>query len=160
MIDYSRNSSTFRTSPTTTLMDFDCPARAQNTSSSAASPPTLFLSLLNHESSSPSSSPFYTSPSNLPSYSMSPYSKKSSKDHINNTSNSKSHTCPVSQCMRRFKRLEHLKRHMRIHTLERPFACTYPGCQKNFSRSDNLSQHVKTHKKHEDKKRMQPQLRQ
>ncbi|KAI8333056.1 hypothetical protein BC941DRAFT_473708 [Chlamydoabsidia padenii] len=57
----------------------------------------------------------------------------------------KSHVCPMTQCQRRFKRLEHLKRHMRIHTLERPFACTFPKCHKHFSRSDNLSQHMKTH---------------
>lgn len=60
----------------------------------------------------------------------------------------KPHTCPISQCSRNFKRLEHLKRHMRIHTLERPFQCTYQSCFKRFSRSDNLSQHVRTHWKH------------
>lgn len=60
----------------------------------------------------------------------------------------KPHTCPISQCSRNFKRLEHLKRHMRIHTLERPFQCTYHGCFKRFSRSDNLSQHIRTHWKH------------
>ncbi|ORX57580.1 hypothetical protein DM01DRAFT_238577, partial [Hesseltinella vesiculosa] len=59
----------------------------------------------------------------------------------------KLHVCHVSQCQRRFKRLEHLKRHMRIHTLERPFACTFPNCHKTFSRSDNLSQHLKTHQR-------------
>ncbi|KAI8072023.1 hypothetical protein BDF21DRAFT_309942, partial [Thamnidium elegans] len=59
----------------------------------------------------------------------------------------KSHICPVSQCQRKFKRLEHLKRHMRIHTLERPFGCSFPNCHKTFSRSDNLSQHTKTHQR-------------
>ncbi|KAI8984514.1 hypothetical protein BDF20DRAFT_796268, partial [Mycotypha africana] len=59
----------------------------------------------------------------------------------------KPHTCPVQQCQRQFKRLEHLKRHMRIHTLERPYHCTFAGCPKSFSRSDNLSQHIKTHQK-------------
>ncbi|ORZ20802.1 hypothetical protein BCR42DRAFT_285788, partial [Absidia repens] len=57
----------------------------------------------------------------------------------------KQHVCTHHQCQRRFKRLEHLKRHMRIHTMERPFQCTFPGCQKAFSRSDNLTQHSKTH---------------
>ncbi|KAI7908340.1 uncharacterized protein BX663DRAFT_402307, partial [Cokeromyces recurvatus] len=59
----------------------------------------------------------------------------------------KIHICPLSECQRQFKRFEHLKRHMKVHTLERPFSCSYPGCQKNFSRSDNLSQHIKTHEK-------------
>ncbi|KAI8640157.1 hypothetical protein BD408DRAFT_391048 [Parasitella parasitica] len=69
------------------------------------------------------------------------------------TSTTKTHVCPIIQCQGRFKRLEHLKRHMRIHTLERPFSCNFPGCQKSFSRSDNLSQHVKTHTKSSDKRR-------
>lgn len=51
---------------------------------------------------------------------------------------SKNHCCPVPGCMKRFKRLEHLKRHTKTHTLERPFACTNSGCNKRFSRSDNL----------------------
>ncbi|CDS11331.1 Putative Transcription factor STE12 [Lichtheimia ramosa] len=72
----------------------------------------------------------------------------------------KSHVCPIPQCQRRFKRLEHLKRHMRIHTLERPFSCTFPNCHKTFSRSDNLSQHMKTHQRHEDRRRRQQQQQQ
>ncbi|KAF9541358.1 hypothetical protein EC957_003136 [Mortierella hygrophila] len=60
---------------------------------------------------------------------------------------SKNHCCPVPGCMKRFKRLEHLKRHTKTHTLERPFACTSSGCNKRFSRSDNLSQHIKTHQR-------------
>ncbi|KAF7724309.1 hypothetical protein EC973_001155 [Apophysomyces ossiformis] len=72
----------------------------------------------------------------------------------------KSHVCPMPACQRRFKRLEHLKRHMRIHTLERPFGCTFPNCQKTFSRSDNLSQHMKTHQRHEDRRRRQQQQQQ
>lgn len=51
---------------------------------------------------------------------------------------SKNHCCPVPGCMKRFKRLEHLKRHTKTHTLERPFVCTNSGCNKRFSRSDNL----------------------
>jgi transcription factor STE12 len=50
----------------------------------------------------------------------------------------KSHSCPIPTCGRLFKRLEHLKRHVRTHTQERPYVC--PCCSKAFSRSDNLAQ--------------------
>ncbi|EDO18136.1 hypothetical protein Kpol_1031p42 [Vanderwaltozyma polyspora DSM 70294] len=47
-------------------------------------------------------------------------------------------------CDRRFKRQEHLKRHVRsLHMGEKPFSCHI--CEKKFSRSDNLNQHIKTH---------------
>ncbi|GAV56268.1 hypothetical protein ZYGR_0BB00450 [Zygosaccharomyces rouxii] len=47
-------------------------------------------------------------------------------------------------CDRRFKRQEHLKRHVRsLHMCEKPFGCHI--CGKKFSRSDNLNQHIKTH---------------
>ncbi|KAI9029677.1 STE like transcription factor-domain-containing protein [Phycomyces nitens] len=58
-------------------------------------------------------------------------------------------TCPLGSCGRLFKRLEHLKRHMRTHTMERPYVCHL--CGKRFSRSDNLSQHRKTHQKLQSK---------
>jgi hypothetical protein len=53
--------------------------------------------------------------------------------------------CTVPLCERAFKRYEHLKRHMKMHTGDRPYKCCFPGCKKSFSRSDNLSQHMKTH---------------
>lgn len=53
------------------------------------------------------------------------------------------HECPVTGCRRRFKRQEHLRRHERTHTLEKPFECD--KCGRKFSRSDNLRAHRKTH---------------
>ncbi|PKI83199.1 hypothetical protein MVES_003076 [Malassezia vespertilionis] len=56
----------------------------------------------------------------------------------------KMHVC---HCGRRFKRMEHLKRHNRTHTQERPHRCPVENCAKSFGRSDNLAQHIKTHYK-------------
>lgn len=68
----------------------------------------------------------------------------------------KGFTCPLIPCGRVFKRLEHLKRHVRTHTQERPFGCD--RCPKRFSRSDNLTQHHKTHEKADRGERMKTEL--
>ncbi|KAI8604199.1 hypothetical protein EDD21DRAFT_288330, partial [Dissophora ornata] len=67
--------------------------------------------------------------------------------HSNQSFHPHHHTCSVIGCSKRFKRLEHLKRHIKTHTQERPFNCPYTTCSKRFSRSDNLAQHVKTHQR-------------
>ncbi|KAG2135357.1 STE-12 alpha [Suillus bovinus] len=59
------------------------------------------------------------------------------------TLTSKVFVCPLYSCGRLFKRMEHLKRHVRTHTMERPFPCDF--CKKRFSRSDNLNQHLRIH---------------
>ena len=56
---------------------------------------------------------------------------------------SKVFVCPLFSCGRLFKRAEHLKRHLRTHTMERPYQCD--RCKKRFSRSDNLNQHLRIH---------------
>ncbi|KAI5287568.1 hypothetical protein KEM54_005900 [Ascosphaera aggregata] len=52
--------------------------------------------------------------------------------------------CEWPGCNDRFRRNEHLKRHMTSHTGEKPFVCWIPGCGKSFSRSDNLNVHYST----------------
>ncbi|KAL1985810.1 hypothetical protein VTN96DRAFT_7302 [Rasamsonia emersonii] len=56
--------------------------------------------------------------------------------------------CKEPGCKGRFKRQEHLKRHMKSHSKEKPHVCWVPGCHRAFSRSDNLNAHyTKTHSK-------------
>jgi len=55
----------------------------------------------------------------------------------------KEHTCPIPNCDKSFKRLEHLKRHVRTHTEDKPYVCGV--CKKSFSRSDNLAAHRRSH---------------
>ncbi|CEI85794.1 hypothetical protein G6F70_007463 [Rhizopus microsporus] len=49
-------------------------------------------------------------------------------------------------CNMVFTRSEHLARHTRKHTGEKPFKCIVPGCSRRFSRFDNMMQHTQTHK--------------
>jgi len=58
--------------------------------------------------------------------------------------------CPYDKCLFSFCRPEHLKRHIRTHTGERPFICEY--CAKSFPRRDTLKLHLKTHTEHKKKR--------
>ncbi|KAI9370595.1 fungal-specific transcription factor domain-containing protein [Aspergillus egyptiacus] len=48
-----------------------------------------------------------------------------------------------SICQSTFRRPEHLKRHFRSHTKEKPFEC--PQCGRHFSRTDTLHRHELSH---------------
>ncbi|ONH65480.1 Cell wall integrity transcriptional regulator CAS5 [Cyberlindnera fabianii] len=53
----------------------------------------------------------------------------------------KVHSCPL--CNAIFQRPEHVKRHMRSHSSEKPFVCDEPGCGKRFNRGDNMKAHLR-----------------
>lgn len=55
----------------------------------------------------------------------------------------RSHRC--SYCMKSFFRAEHLIRHVRIHTGEKPYVCNDEGCSRRFARRDELARHQKNH---------------
>lgn len=82
-------------------------------------------------------------------YAYSTYSSMNSpiSSHDQSTTTAHKHICHFNFCGWSFKRYEHLKRHMLVHTGERPHTCGYPGCGKSFSRSDNFHAHYRTHTK-------------
>ena len=92
-------------------------------------------------------------PQGVPSSRPSPYvlsggSASHSSSSLPPSQKVKAFSCPLFSCGRLFKRLEHLKRHLRTHTMERPFQCSV--CWKRFSRSDNLTQHARIHARSND----------
>lgn len=69
--------------------------------------------------------------------SLSPHSQQLSQE---SPDLSQEHKCFF--CVKVFRRSEHLKRHMRTHTQDKPFVCTFPGCGAMFSRRDNHTRHL------------------
>ncbi|OGE46694.1 hypothetical protein PENARI_c135G07792 [Penicillium arizonense] len=54
--------------------------------------------------------------------------------------------CNIIGCRMGFKRQDHLERHTRSHSKEKPYVCWVPGCHRAFSRRDNLKVRcTKTH---------------
>lgn len=53
----------------------------------------------------------------------------------------KKHKCPL--CYARFQRPEHVKRHLKSHSTDKPFQCDFAECGRRFNRKDNLKAHLK-----------------
>ncbi|KAG7785796.1 hypothetical protein KL910_000571 [Ogataea haglerorum] len=68
-------------------------------------------------------------------------SRSKSRSKNSEQEKKKTHECPL--CHSRFQRPEHVKRHMRSHSSEKPFVCPQEKCGKRFNRNDNLKQHLR-----------------
>lgn len=62
------------------------------------------------------------------------------KRHMRLHTEDKPHECEF--CSLAFARASHLARHRRTHTGERPFHCPDPSCERTFSRQDKLKLHT------------------
>ncbi|KAJ1853080.1 hypothetical protein GGH12_004074 [Coemansia sp. RSA 1822] len=74
-----------------------------------------------------------------------PGRKAGCTDRHSELSGGRAYQCGKRNCGAVFKRPEHLKRHILVHTQERPFQCRVQGCGKRFSRRDNYITHTKKH---------------
>lgn len=54
-----------------------------------------------------------------------------------------SYTEVCHECGRAFKHQDHLKAHMKVHSMARPFECQY--CGKGFRSKNNMQMHVRSH---------------
>ncbi|KAI8379194.1 uncharacterized protein BYT42DRAFT_567904 [Radiomyces spectabilis] len=58
------------------------------------------------------------------------------------------------KCRMTFSRSEHLIRHIRKHTGEKPYTCIISSCTRKFTRFDNMMQHAQIHGKPKKNRRI------
>ncbi|ROT36646.1 hypothetical protein SODALDRAFT_282057 [Sodiomyces alkalinus F11] len=80
--------------------------------------------------------PHLSSAMNAPSTASAPLGETAEKQQ-------KPKTLPCKYCSKRFRRVEHVQRHERTHTKEKPFSCGWARCGKTFGRRDLLVRHEK-----------------
>ena len=57
----------------------------------------------------------------------------------------RSFKCLFPGCEKIFRFKSDMKRHIIIHTKDRPYTCGYPNCDRSFKRPDALKHHTQTH---------------
>ena len=70
-------------------------------------------------------------------------SSRSLTNHTSKQHRNKRFACPVQPCGKKFSDRGHLKRHIRVHTGDRPFKC--PTCERLFADKTNMNRHKETH---------------
>ncbi|KAG1089903.1 hypothetical protein G6F42_019848 [Rhizopus arrhizus] len=60
-------------------------------------------------------------------------SRRGSRAQLSGPNTQHKHACSYPYCTWSFKRYEHLKRHMLVHTGKRPHVCHFPGCENKYA---------------------------